>query len=401
MLKRSKYLDKIRPFYDVDLMKVLIGLRRSGKSILLDQIKNELIEKGIQESNIIYLNFESVKYSHLNDYRKLANYIDKFIVNKDKYYLFFDEIQMVEGFERAINSFKVDYNCSIFITGSNSNLLAGELATLLSGRYVKFKIAPFSFKEMIEYKNISKEKYSEAFNEFLNWGSMPQRFVLDSETAIKTYLKDVYDSIIIHDIQKRASITDVDLLNRVLTYMIQNTAQTFSATSIEKYLLSEKINIANKTLYKYIEAILNSNILNKVSRYDIKGKKVLKREEKYYVADLGLRKINLKSANIDLGDSLETVVYNELIARGYELFIGKTYKGEVDFIATKDGDKVYLQVAYLLATKETVAREFNAFKDIEDNYSKFVISMDEFDFSRDGIKHLNVIDFLLNEELLK
>jgi uncharacterized protein len=401
MLKRSKYLDKIRPFYDVDLMKVLIGLRRSGKSILLDQIKNELIEKGIQESNIIYLNFESVKYSHLNDYRKLANYIDKFIVNKDKYYLFFDEIQMVEGFERAINSFKVDYNCSIFITGSNSNLLAGELATLLSGRYVKFKIAPFSFKEMIEYKNISKEKYSEAFNEFLNWGSMPQRFVLDSETAIKTYLKDVYDSIIIHDIQKRASITDVDLLNRVLTYMIQNTAQTFSATSIEKYLLSEKINIANKTLYKYIEAILNSNILNKVSRYDIKGKKVLKREEKYYVADLGLRKINLKSANIDLGDSLETVVYNELIARGYEVFIGKTYKGEVDFIATKDGDKVYLQVAYLLATKETVAREFNAFKDIEDNYSKFVISMDEFDFSRDGIKHLNVIDFLLNEELLK
>ena len=281
-------------------------------------------------------------------------------------------------------------------------MLSGEFATLLSGRYVEFKIMPFSYSEVIEFRKLQgRDSDKTTFINYLNWGGMPQRFSFEGESEIRAYLNDLYNSIVLKDIMQRSTSSDPNLLNRIIEYMVSNTSQTFSANSIVNYLKGQGMNVGNDTIYKYVDDVLSALILDKVKRYDIKGKKQLALYEKYYVADLGLRKVKLSSISIDLGDSLETVVYNELIARGYEVFIGKTIKGEIDFIATKDGQKVYLQVAYLLASDATIEREFGAYKNIKDNYPKYVISMDEFDFSREGIKHLNVIDFLLNEEMVK
>lgn len=398
MIKRENYLEKIRGFYDQDLIKVITGIRRSGKSTLLKQIIEELQENGVSEDRIIYINFEDIDMSFIKNAIDLNEYVKKQIKDEEKHYLFFDEIQNVIDWEKAINSFKATKNVSIFITGSNSNLLSGELATLLSGRYVSFKMQPFSFKEICELKKLeSKAEKEEAFEDYMKWGGMPQRFYFKNEMEVKNYLMDLYDSIVVKDIISRYKIKDIELLNKILEYLMSTPAQQFSITNIVNYLKNQNRNCSNETLYNYLSYITNSFIINKAKRYDIKGKKVLSTNDKYYLTDLGIGQVKSSTKMKGKGSILENIVYNELINRGYEVLVGKTSSSEIDFIASYFDKKIYVQVAYLLADDSVIEREFGAYKGIEDNYPKYVLSMDRFDFSQDGIIHKNVIDWLLDE----
>lgn len=399
MIIRENYLKKIRGFYDKDLIKVITGIRRSGKSTLLKQIINELKANNISEKRIIYINFEDIEMSFIKNDIDLNEYVKKQIKTDEKYYLFFDEIQNIINWEKAINSFKATKNVSIFITGSNSNLLSGELATLLAGRYVSFKIQPFSFKEVCELKKLeSKEEIESGFEDYIKWGGMPQRFQFENESEIKNYLMDLYDSIVVKDIISRYKIKDIELLNKVLEYLMSTPAQIFSITNIVNYLKNENRNCSNETLYNYLSYITNSFIMNKAKRYDIKGKRVLATNDKYYLTDLGLGQVKSTTQMKGKGSVLENIVYNELLNRGYEVLVGKSDSTEIDFIASYFEEKIYIQVAYILADDEVVKREFGAFKEIEDNYPKYVLSMDKFDFSQNGIIHKNLIDWLLEEK---
>lgn len=398
MIKRELYLNKIRPFIDSDLIKVIIGIRRCGKSVLMKQIISEIKEKHVDDAHIIYLNFEDLQFSFIENEMDLYRYIKDKIQDEGKYYLLFDEIQNVNNFEKAINSFRATLNCSIFLTGSNGKLLSGELATHLSGRYVSFRIMPFSFKEMCKVKDISKDRVSEKdFMEYLNFGGMPQRFLMETESQVKIYLRDLYDSIVLRDIVLRSKVSDVDILNRIVEYMVMNTSQTFSAKSISAYFESISRKVSMDTIYQYLEHITNSLIFSKVMRYDIRGKKILTRSDKFYLSDLGFAKINNTGFKTEIGALIENVVYNELINRGYEVYVGKTVKGEIDFIVMNDGEKSYYQALYLLADEKVVDREFGAYESVRDNFPKYVLSMDKLDFSRDGIVHKNILDFLLED----
>jgi len=399
MIIRNDYLKRIRPFYKSDLIKVLIGIRRCGKSVLLKQIETELIEKATLKSHIIYINFEDLSYSFIGNEMDLHQYIMAKIIDDKKYYLMFDEIQNVDNFEKAINSFRATINCSIFLTGSNGKLLSGELATHLSGRYVSFKIMPFSFLEMCQIKGLDTKKVQdEDFMEYLNYGGMPQRFLMQTEAETKVYLRDLYNSIVLRDIIQRSKIKEVDVLNRIVEYMVMNTSQIFSAKSISKFFESINRKVSTETIYAYIDYISASLIMNKAVRYDIRGKRILTRSDKYYLTDLGLSKINNTGFKTEIGALLENIIYNEFIHRGYEVYVGKTTKGEIDFIVMDGNERSYYQVAYLLADEKVISREFGAFDSIDDNYPKYVLSMDKFDFSRDGIKHINVIDYLLESD---
>ena len=398
MIKREKYLSKIRPFYDQDLIKVITGIRRCGKSIILTQIIDELKEKEIKEEQIIYINFEDEEYSFIENDKDLHNYIKEKIVNKKKYYLLFDEIQNIKQWEKAINSFKATKNVSIFITGSNSDLLSGELASNLAGRYVSFKIFPFTFKEVCEIKNIKEtEEMEKAFTDYIYWGGMPQRFLMTDEMQTKTYLSDVYDSIVIKDIIKRFNIKDLDLFNRVVEYIVTTPSQNFSAENLSNYFLGkEEREVSKNTLYNYLEYMTRALLISKADRYDLRGKRILNGKYKYYLTDLGLGQVRNNGKKPQLGAYLENVVYNELLSRGYEVKIGNIENKEIDFIATRFNEKIYIQVAYILADEEVIKREFGVYDSIADNFPKYVISTDKFDFSQNGIIHKNVIDWLCN-----
>ncbi len=400
MLIREKYLSRIRPFYDVDLIKVIIGIRRCGKSVVLLQIIDELKNKGINSSQIIYINFEDEDYSFIKNDKDLHEFVKSKIINDEKYYLFFDEIQNVENWEKAINSFKATKNVSIFITGSNSDLLSGELATHIAGRYVSFKIYPFTFKEACKLKEVeSKEEIEKFFEDYIKWGGMPQRFVLTDEAQTKTYLSDIYNSIVVKDIVERFGIKDLDLFNKVIEYIVTTPAQNFSADSLVKYFLNnDNREVSKVTLYNYLEYMTKAMLINKADRYDVRGKRILNGKYKYYLTDLGLGQIKNAGKKLQLGAYLENIVYNELLSRGYDVKVGNLENGEIDFIATRYEEKIYIQVAYLLADEKVEEREFGAYKKIEDNYPKYVLTMDRFDFSRDGIIHKNVIDWLLEDE---
>ena len=388
MIIRETWLKKIRPFYENELIKVLIGIRRCGKSVILKQIANEI---EADDAHKIFINFEDLEFNALQDELSLYNYVKALITDEKKYYLFFDEIQNVQNFEKAINSFRL-LNTSIFITGSNAKLLSGELATLLSGRYVSFKILPFTFTEAVEIQGI-KNPDEKTLMDYIQWGGMPQRFTVKHDDELKIFLSDLYDSIVLKDVVTRYKIQNIALLNKIIDYLSINTSQIFSGTSIANFLKAEKRDCSKESLYNYLTFITNSCIVNKISRYDIQGKRILSTLEKYYLTDVGLARIH--STKIDLGASLENIVYNELVSRGYEVHIGILRNAEIDFIAQKGNQKEYFQVCYLLASEETIKREFGAFNSVKDNYPKYVLSLDKFDFSQNGIIHKNIIDWLL------
>lgn len=402
MIIREKYLCKIRPFYDQDLIKVITGIRRCGKSTILTQIIDELKDNNISEDQIIYLNFESKLYSNIQNDDDLYKYIKDKMNKKIKYYLFFDEIQNVASWEKAVNSFKTDFkdNVSIFITGSNSDLLSGELATHLAGRYVSFNIYPFMFSEVCELKKITnKDKYElvKDFDDYIIWGGLPQRFALNDEDQCRTYLTDIYNSIVMKDIVERFSIKDLDLFNRIVEYIVTTPSQTFSAENLIKYFnVNDNRGITKNTLYNYLEYMAKAMLINKVYRFDVRGKRILNGKYKYYLTDLGIGQVMNVSKKPQMGAYLENIVYNELISRGYDVKIGIQEGSEIDFIAVKNGKKEYYQVCYVLSDDKVINREFGAYKNVEDNYPKYVLSTDTIDMSQDGIIHKNIIDWLLD-----
>jgi predicted AAA+ superfamily ATPase len=397
MIKRELYLSKIRGFYDSDLVKVISGMRRAGKSVLLNQIIGELKQLGVKDNHIIFINFEDLTYADIANANALNRHVLDQIKDKNKYYLFFDEIQNVEEFEKVVNSLRATQNVSIFITGSNSKLLSGELATLLSGRYVSFRIMPFTFSEVCAYVGAERENREEQLERYLEWGGMPQLYNLQNESEYKIYIEDLYNSVVLKDIIERAKIKDVDLLNRILQFIIENVGGVFSANSIHKFLKSEKISASVEKIYNYVDKITASLIVNRVSRYNIRGKKVIQFYDKYYLTDLGLMQLKRSSFEKSSGSRLENIVYNELIARGHKVFIGESEKGEVDFIVDNFGHINYIQVAEYLSSEEVINREFGSLAAINDNYPKYVLSLDKTSHSRNGIHHLNLIDWLLSK----
>lgn len=401
MVKRELYLNRIRKFYDSEMIKVITGIRRCGKSTIMLQIIEELKEKGIKEDHIIYINFENYKYKSISNADGLYKYVEEKIQDEEKYYLFIDEIQNVDEFEIVVNSFRATHNISIFITGSNSKLLSGELATHLSGRTISFHVMPFTFSEFCEFnleKNADKN-YDDLLLEYMKWGGMPLVCKEDDEISKDVVLSNIYDSVVLKDIVMRNDIRSSNVLDKVLEYLVANSSTTISGNAISAFLSNDGHKVSAPKVYDYIKYIVDACICNKVSRYDIRGRKILSFEEKIYVCDMGFFHIKKNRVKDEYNYILETICYNELIARGYKVYIGKTYKGEVDFIAQKGDEKFYLQATYLLSDDNVISREFGAYKYIEDNYPKYVISMDKLNFSRDGIIHMNLVDFLLNKNL--
>ena len=396
-IKRELYLKKIRPFYDSDLIKAITGVRRSGKSTILGQIMNEIISAGVPEERIIYVSFELFKYQYIDDAAKLHDHVHPMMSGDGKYYLFFDEIQHAVGFEKALNSLRVEFDCSIFITGSSGKLLSGELTTLLTGRYVEFRVMPFTFREVAEYRGTKGDL--ELFEEYMRLGGMPLRLTMGEREA-RTYLRDLKASIISKDILRRSKIKNTDLLNRIVDFMLNNSSNIFSANSVKNFLISERREVSSETVYNYVDAVVSSLLISKVRRFDVKGKEMMRMHEKYYAADTGIWYSDKLTGDIDIGACLETIVYNELIARGYSVSIGKVDDKEVDFIAEADGGRAYIQVSYLLSDNATKEREFSSLELIRDNYPKYVLSMDQFNMSRDGIVHLNLLKFLLSDDPL-
>lgn len=399
MLKREYYLKKIRDFYDVNsLIKILCGLRRSGKSVILKQIIDEIRLNGVDDEHIIYINFESLDYSDITTAVDLNKYIKGFVKDKKTYYVFLDEVQKVKDFEKAINSLRITDQFSIFITGSNSKMTFLELSTDLSGRYVSFRVNPLSFREVVTLTNTPKENYYNLLLDIFEWGTLPQRFMFNNVESRENYISDVYDSILLKDVVDRLGITDITSFNRILQYVLETETREFSASNVLEYLEKNGNKIATDTLYKYLDALCTTFIVNRVYRYDINGKSVLKSLNKFYATDLGVKKIKTNNREINYSQAFENIVYNELINKGYNVYIGKTSKGEIDFIASKSGNIKYIQACYDLSNIDTRNREFNAFNNINDNYPKYVISKDDEDYSQNGIKHLNIFDFLMNDD---
>lgn len=396
---RDKYIVKIKKFIDKPIVKILTGMRRVGKSTILNIIKDQVL-KDVLDENKIYMNFESFEFFDINNADLLKAYLDEKLKDKKgRVYFFFDEIQLVKGWEKVINGLRASLDCDIYITGSNSKLISGDLATLLAGRYVEFEIQPFTFDEFSEIYRSSNLSREELFQKFIKIGGMPglKYFNLEEEVSQK-YLNDIYNTVLVKDVLNYNNIRDVDIFNRILSFAMQNIGANFSASAIRNYLKSENRNISVDTVLNYLEYCNKAFVLKKVPRYDLGGKKLLKVDEKYYLTDHGFRQ-SMGFSNVkDIEKTLENIVYIELLSRGYHVKIGKVKDREIDFVAKKGEEISYFQIAYLMENEKTRKREFGAYDLVADNYPKYVLSMDKLDFSQRGIVHKNIIDFLLESE---
>lgn len=398
IIQRQDYIEKIKPFINNHIIKVLIGTRRSGKSTILKQIIDSLLNDGIPQENIVWINFELSDYFEITDIKKLEDYISCQIENVEgRIYLFFDEIQVIPQWEKLINSYFAKEIFDIYITGSNSKLLSGEFATYLSGRYVELNIYPFSFQEYIEYHEISDD-YKSHFYNYLEDGGMPSTYNYKGDDK-NLVIMDLYNSIVLKDIIQRNNVKNVDLLDRIIRFVMYNIGQVFSANKIYKRLKQDMVNLSVNTIYKYLKFFENACLIYQVKREDLQGKKILQYDEKYYLSDLGFRQAIIGNNQRDITRVIENIVYIELLRRGYEITIGKVDNLEVDFVCKKQNKPIYIQVSYLLASEETIEREFKPLKNISDNYPKYVITMDNLDMSHEGIRHLNLLDFLLGDEI--
>lgn len=401
MIKRESYMARIRPFIDGDLIKVLTGIRRSGKSVMLELIKDELRARGVTEEQLVAFNFEDMRNAQLCTAEALHDELVRRAASiKGKIYFFFDEIQEVERWERCVNSLRVEMDCDIYITGSNAKLLSGELATYLAGRYVEFIIYPFSFSEFLAlYHSVEPDADTRTcFDRYLTFGGMPYLANLRfDETACRQYLKDLFNSVELKDIVKRNNVRDVDMLERIIAYVTANIGTTFSSTAISKYLKNEGRRVSPETVLNYLKACSDAFLFYQVRRQDLQGKKILTVNEKYYVADHGIREAVIGGNMRDINLVLENIVFMEALRRGYSVTVGKVGEREIDFVCERHGEKCYIQVTYLLAVEETVQREFGVYEHVQDNFPKYVVSLDEFDMSRNGVRHYNIRDFLLAE----
>ena len=398
MIDRPDYISRIKPFIGLEPVKVLTGLRRSGKSVMLELIQKELMSSGVFAEDIIHINFEDMNTPR-NAEALHQEISDKLSTKNNKVFLFFDEVQEVQNWEKCINSLRVEYDCDIYITGSNAKLLSGELATYLAGRYIEITIYPFSFREFLTMPAQRGSDRLSAFRKYIQLGGMPfLSNISDNQQACNQYLRDIYNSVILKDVVRRNNIRDVDQLDRVITYILANVGHSFSATSLSKYFKSEHRIVSHDTILNYIKACSDAFLFHKISREDLRGKKILTINDKYYVADHVLRNAVYGHGAADIDQILENIVCLELLRRGYLVTVGRNGEKEIDFIGTKDGEKLYVQVCYLLADERTVEREFGAYKGVPDNYPKYVVSLDEISRSRNGIKHNNISDFLLSDE---
>ena len=362
MIKRERYMSQIRPFIGRDLIKVMTGIRRSGKSVMLELVKEELVESGVDPANFISINFEDMRYGHLLNAQALHNHVlERTEQMNGKAYLFFDEIQEVQDWERSINSFRVALDCDIYITGSNAKLLSGELATYLAGRYVKFVIYPFSYDEFMElYRTVEPGATdAQCFQKYLLSGGMPYLANLRyMEASSRQYLTDLFNSVQLKDIVKRNKVRDVDLLERIIAYVMANVGTTFSANSMVKFFRNEHRTVATETILNYLKFCADAFLLFQVKRQDLQGKQILATNEKYYIADHGIREAVYGGNMRDINLILENIVYLELLRRGYDVTVGKAGEKEIDFVCELQGQKLYIQVTYLLASADTVNREF-------------------------------------------
>lgn len=401
MIKRESYMARIRPFIDGDLIKVLTGIRRSGKSVMLELIKDELRARGVTGEQLVAFNFEDMRNAQLCTAEALHDELVRRAASiKGKIYFFFDEIQEVERWERCVNSLRVEMDCDIYITGSNAKLLSGELATYLAGRYVEFIIYPFSFSEFLAlYHSVEPDADTRTcFDRYLTFGGMPYLANLRfDETACRQYLRDLFNSVELKDIVKRNNVRDVDMLERIIAYVTANIGTTFSSTAISKYLKNEGRRVSPETVLNYLKACSDAFLFYQVRRQDMQGKKILTVNEKYYVADHGIREAVVGGNMRDINLVLENIVFMEALRRGYSVTVGKVGEREIDFVCERHGEKCYIQVTYLLAAEETVQREFGVYEHVQDNFPKYVVSLDEFDMSRNGVRHYNIRDFLLAE----
>jgi len=392
MIKRVFYLEQIKPFMHTDLIKILIGVRRSGKSTLLKQIIDELKTTNIHENQIIYLNFEDYEIRKYKDENLLYDYLVSRLAKNKKTYIFLDEVQEVNHFEKVVNSLNATKNVDIYLTGSNSKMLSGEYATLLTGRYKSFNIFPFSFKEMKTYHKDLDHK--SLFNLYIAYGGFPVIQMFDQADQKIAILRDLYDSVVIRDIVQRHNLNNVDTLDKYMSYLLNTISSQFSAQNIMNYFKNEGRTISKETLYNYIDYAKNVLMIYSAKRYDLKGKKLLTTNEKYFVNDQGFRATKFDNVK-DIEKILENIVFFELLRRNYDVTVGNIDDKEIDFIATKNGAIEYYQVSYIMSTPKTRDREFVSLLQIRDQFPKYVLSLDDFDFSQEGVIHKNLIDFLL------
>ena len=399
-LIREDYLKLIRPYYNVDLIKVITGVRRSGKSVLMKTIKNEIISNGIKGSHVISINLEDLDYAFITDVKDLYTEIVSHITDKEKYYIFLDEIQHVQNFEKLLASLRAKFNCSIFVTGSDSTMLSGDLATLLTGRTVEFEIFPFSFKESVDFLRLNNIEVNpdNFIIDYIKWGGFPLRFSFKEESSLKRFLDNLYTNIINRDIIKKTSKIDRAAFKDISLYMMSNAGKEFSAENIAQYYARKsKKKVSQRTIYNYLEKLQRAYILHTCKKYNISGKAALDKSDKFYATDTGLRTLNTNTINYEDTFFLENIIYNELLIQGFTVFTGKTFKGEIDFVAIKDNKKCFIQVSYLMTNETTIKREFGAYDKITDASPKYVLSLDRINLSNNGIEHVNIVDFLMHK----
>ena len=400
MIKRETILRRLRHFYHSDMIKVITGVRRSGKSVLLGQIQEELKDQGVPASRMISINFEIYAYrKYCEAPEEFYTFIKKQVPPAGKVYLFFDEIENMKDFELLINSFRDEFDCSIFITGSNSRLLSGELSTHLGGRTLSFKVMPFSFREFVQLDQYSSLEPRKQLEVYLEWGGFPLVCKEVEPDHKQIQLMNLRDSIVYKDIILRNGIKGSTELERLLGYILSQSGATFSARNIKKEL-DAAIPVSLQRIYDYIGYFCDAGIVNRVQRYDIRGKKVLSAQEKLYACDLGLFHLFKNRVKPEMNFITETLVFNELVSRGYQIYIGKTYRGEVDFIIEHERGRAYIQTTYLMEHDQTRDREFSAFSGIDDVFPRYVISFDPLTADWNGIRHLHILDFLLGDDLL-
>lgn len=407
LIKRDAYVNKLKDYVNSDFVKVYIGIRRSGKTSLMHNIIDEIKSMGVDDENIIFISFESREYSHIDN----SNQLDEIVYSKTenlegKIYLFFDEIQQVKDWEKSINSYRISIDSDIYITGSNSKLLSGELATLLTGRYLTINVYPFSFREFLQYKNeiegieLTNDSIAKLYDDYFNFGGMPGILSLGSEEFKKLALKDIFTSILFEDVVSRFKINNIDLLQRFVRYMISSTGEIFSSKSIKNYLKSSNINTSQDTLLKYNVYLNQSFFISKCKCFELKGKKEMKILGKYYLTDHGFHHALIEDNILKVTKILENIVYVELLRRGYKINVGRNPdNSEVDFVCEKSGKYKYIQVSYRLTSEETLNREITPLLRIPDKFESILITTENHDFSKDGVKHLNIIDFLCGDEI--
>ncbi len=401
MIVRERYMQPVRDFMDKPVVKIITGMRRSGKSGLLELTRQELLARSVNGQNIIFINFESLRYEALRNYQTLyAEIADRAKQAQGRLYILLDEIQEVDGWERVVNSLRVDFDCDLYVTGSNARLLSGELATLLAGRYVEIRVYPLDFKEYLDFaagnEVEAKLTRQEQFSHFVHFGGLPGIHQIKwEESRIMQYLNDIYNSVLLKDVVARHKIRDTELLERIVFYLMDNIGNTFSAKTISDFLKSQGRKLSTETVYNYLKALESAFLIHKAVRFDIKGKRILETQEKYYLADIGLRHAVMGYRDNDIAGVLENIVFMELLRRGFSVKIGKQDAAEVDFVADRSDKRLYIQVCYIL-TPENIDREFAPLEAIADNYEKLVLSADTLlRINRSGIRQQNIMEFLL------